>query len=68
MTDTYEMSRAGAVTLKMAVAVSVDPIAMQFRQTLKTTTNQTALTGVCVRWFTLDRKLDGYEHWEPVTT
>lgn len=40
------MSRAGAVILKMAVAVCVEPIAMQLRPMLKRTTNQTALTGV----------------------
>lgn len=46
MTAIYERSRAGAVMLNIAVAVLTDPMAMQFRQTLKTTTNQTALTGV----------------------
>ena len=34
--------------LKIAVAVWVEPMAMQFRQMLKRTTNQTALTGVWV--------------------
>jgi hypothetical protein len=42
------MSRAGAVMEKIAVAVWVDPIAMQFRAMAKRTTNQTALTGVRV--------------------
>lgn len=48
MTAMYETSSAGAVTLKMAVTVSVEPMAMRTRQTLKKTTNQTALTGVWV--------------------
>lgn len=48
MTDTYDKSSAGAVILKIAVAVCVEPIAMQFRQMLETTTNHTALTGVWV--------------------
>lgn len=43
--------------LKIAVAVSVEPMAMQFRQMLKKTTNQTALTGVWVYLFTLERVL-----------
>lgn len=43
--------------LKMAVAVCVDPMAMQLRQMLKNTTNHTALTGVWVYLFTLARKL-----------
>jgi hypothetical protein len=51
------MSRAGAVMLKIAVAVSVEPIAMQLRQILKKTTNQTALTGVWVYLFILERVL-----------
>jgi hypothetical protein len=42
---------------KIAVAVCVDPIAMQFRAMLKSTTNQTALTGVWVREFILDSVL-----------
>lgn len=42
------MSNAGAVTLKIAVAVSVDPMAMRLRMVLKKTTNQTEFTGVCV--------------------
>lgn len=42
------MSNAGAVTLNIAVAVSVDPIAMRLRTVLKKTTNQTEFTGVCV--------------------
>jgi len=46
MTAMYDKSSAGAVMLKIAVAVCVDPIAMQLRQILKNTTNQTALTGV----------------------
>ena len=45
--------------LKIAVAVWVEPMAMQFRQMLKKTTNQTALTGVWVYGFTWERKLDG---------
>jgi hypothetical protein len=40
------MSNAGAVTLKIARAVSVDPMAIKFSEILKKTTNQTALTGV----------------------
>ena len=43
--------------LKMAVAVWVEPMAVQFRAMLKKTTNQTALTGVWVCLFTLERKL-----------
>lgn len=52
------MSSAGAVTLKMAVAVCVDPMAMQFKATLKKTTNQTALTGVWVLGLTVEINLD----------
>jgi hypothetical protein len=52
------MSSAGAVMLKMAVMVSVDPMPIRSRQLQKATTSQTALTGVCVREFTLDQKLD----------
>jgi hypothetical protein len=48
MTEMYDTSRAGAVMLKIAVAVSVDPMAIRFKATLKDTTNHTALTGVCV--------------------
>lgn len=43
--------------LNIAVAVWMDPMAMQFRQMLKTTTNQTAFTEVCVYLLTWDRKL-----------
>lgn len=43
--------------LKMAVAVCVEPMAMQLRAILKATTNQTALTGVWVCWFTFARVL-----------
>jgi hypothetical protein len=43
--------------LKIAVAVCVDPMAMQLRPMLKRTTNQTALTGVWVYLLILDRKL-----------
>lgn len=57
MTAIYERSRAGAVMLNIAVAVLTDPIAMQFRQTLKITTNQTAFTGVCVYLLIRDRNL-----------
>ena len=57
MTATYDRSRAGAVMLKIAVAVSVEPIAMQVRRLLKTTTNQTALMGVWVYGFTWERNL-----------
>lgn len=46
--------------LKIAVAVSVEPMAMQFRQMLKKTTNQTALTGVWVYLFTLERVLNAH--------
>ena len=45
-----------AVMLKIAVAVSVEPMAMQFKATLKKTTNQTAFTGVWVRELTFDKK------------
>jgi hypothetical protein len=44
---------------KMAVAVCVEPMAMQFRRMLKKTTNQTALTGVCVWGFIFERVLAG---------
>lgn len=43
--------------MKMAVAVSVEPMAMQLRHTLKNTTNHTAFTGVRVYWLTLERSL-----------
>lgn len=36
------------MTLNIAVAVSVDPMAMRLRTLLKKTTNQTEFTGVCV--------------------
>jgi hypothetical protein len=58
MTDMYDTSNAGAVMLKIAVAVSVDPIAMRFKATLKNATNQTAFTGVCVRSLTFARSLE----------
>jgi hypothetical protein len=56
------MSRAGAVMLKMAVMVSVDPMPIRSRQLQKATTSQTALTGVCVRELTLDQKLRKLAH------
>jgi hypothetical protein len=43
--------------LKIAVAVWVDPMAMQLRPMLKRTTNQTALTGVWVYLLIFDRNL-----------
>jgi hypothetical protein len=46
MTAIYERSSAGAVMLNMLNMVSVDPIPMQLRQILRSTTSQTALTGV----------------------
>ena len=58
MTATYERSSAGAVMLKMATIVSVDPIPIRFSALQKTTTSQTELMGVCVRWLILDQKLD----------
>lgn len=57
MTAMYDRSRAGAVTLKIPMIVCPDPMPMQFRQTAKITTSQTALTGVCVRRFTLLQNL-----------
>jgi hypothetical protein len=57
MTAMYDMSSAGAVMLKMAVMVSVEPIPIRSRQLQKTTTNHTALTGVCVYVLILDQKL-----------
>ena len=47
--------------LKMAVMVSVLPIPMRSRQLQKTTTSQTALTGVCVCVLTLLQKLQKKE-------
>lgn len=43
--------------LKTAVAVCVEPMAMQLRAMLETTTNQTALRGVWVVLFILERWL-----------
>ena len=43
--------------LNIAVAVLTDPIAMQFKQMLKITTNQTAFTGVCVYLLIRERNL-----------
>jgi hypothetical protein len=43
----------------MAVAVWVEPMAMQFSRMLKRTTNQTALTGVWVWGFIFERLLVG---------
>ena len=43
--------------LKIAVAVCVEPMAMQFKLMLNITTNHTALTGVWVWGLTFDRNL-----------
>jgi len=51
------MSKAGAVTLKMAVMVSVLPMPIRLRQVQKATTSQTELTGVWVYWLTLLQSL-----------
>ncbi len=59
MTAMYDRSRAGAVMLKIATIVWVEPIPMQLRQMLKRTTSQTALTGVCVYELTLLQNLEG---------
>lgn len=53
----YDRSRAGAVMLNMVPAVLTDPMAMQFKQTLKITTNQTAFTGVWVCLLICERNL-----------
>lgn len=57
MTAIYDRSKAGAVILKIPIMVWPDPMPIQFRQIAKATTSQTALTGVCVRWFTLLQNL-----------
>ena len=57
MTAIYDRSKAGAVILKIPIMVWPDPIPIQFRQIAKTTTSQTALTGVCVLRFTLLQNL-----------
>ena len=57
MTAMYERSSAGAVMLKIAVTVWVEPTAMQLRHILKNTTNHTAFTGVSVYWLTLEKNL-----------
>lgn len=57
------MSRAGAVILKIAVMVRVDPMPIRSRHVQKATTSQTALTGVWVRVFTFDQKLGIVSMW-----
>lgn len=57
ITAVYDKSRHGAVMLKIATMVCVEPIPMQLRAMLKTTTSQTALTGVLVRELTWDHTL-----------
>ena len=44
--------------MNIAVAVSVDPIAMRLRTVLKKTTNQTEFTGVCVIPLIFAKNLD----------
>ncbi len=48
--------------LKMAMMVWVEPKPMQLRQMLKTTTSQTALTGVRVYGLTREKKLGEFEN------
>ena len=55
MTVAYERSSAGAVMLKIATMVRVEPIPMRFSAIEKKTMSQTALTGVWVYGLTLDQ-------------
>lgn len=60
ITIAYERSSAGAVMLKIATMVSVDPIPIKFRAQEKKTISQTALTGVRVYGLTLEKNLGMY--------
>lgn len=52
MTNAYERSSAGAVMLKIATMVCVEPMPMRLRQHANATINHTALMGVFVILFT----------------
>ncbi len=56
-TAAYDRSRAGAVMLKMATMVWVEPIPMRLRQVERKTMSQTAWTGVCVVVLILEKNL-----------